>query len=145
MALIANEGDGFKSLRLINSKANVVTTLESPFLKDMQHYSAVVRNFYTNSVPSLFPEDFKLLEIFDKREMGEELPYYDVGVFYGAVVDRFRLIIKRDECHNMLDFVKRIRPERKFPSKDALVAQIALDIEAAREVLSELEAEPPRD
>ena len=87
MALIANEGDGFKSLRLINSHANVVTTLESPFLKDMQHYSAVVRNFYTNSVPSLFPEDFILLEFFDKDDMGNEIGEYDVGVFYGNVVD----------------------------------------------------------
>lgn len=38
-----------------------------------------------------------------------------------------------------------LRRERRFENAGALVAQIALDIEAAREVLSELEAEPPRD
>jgi len=39
------------------------------------------------------------------------------------------------DMHLQLDFVKYLRPEKRFPSADALIEQIHSDILNAREVL----------
>ncbi|MEW6441510.1 MAG: bifunctional riboflavin kinase/FAD synthetase [bacterium] len=41
-----------------------------------------------------------------------------------------------------MDFVERIREERKFPSVDALVRQMEIDVRAARELLKEEASKP---
>jgi hypothetical protein len=109
MSLVANEkGGSFETLRIINNKANVQTTLEKRLLKDLQTYSAAVKTFYTNAVPSLLAEDVQLLKVYPKDDL-DQIP--DEWTLTANALDReenHRLTIKRAETHNILGLVQQI-------------------------------------
>ncbi len=61
---------------------------------------------------------------FDGQELTLEVHIFDFsGELYGEKLD--------------VEFIARLREERRFPSIEALAAQIRADIEAARQVLHE--------
>jgi len=115
MSLVANEkGVEFSTLRIINSSPNVQTTLEKKMLSKMETYSAVVKTFYTNSVPSLIPEDFVLMKILPKRDINADV-LHDWDDEKGgemnhhlAPVENHQLVILRNETHNILGLVHKI-------------------------------------
>ena len=107
MSLVANvKGGSFETLRIINNKANVQTTLEKRLLKNLQTYSAAVKTFYTNAVPSLLAEDIALIKVFPKDDL-DDIP--DEWVLNDHQLEENHVLtIKRSETHNILGLVQQI-------------------------------------
>ena len=113
MSLVANDIDTSMSrLRLVNTNSsNNQTTLKTRFLKDAQHYSAVVKSFYTNSVPPLFSQDYNtLISIYPKED--EQKDYVEDWSnhqnHFLAVAQRHTLSITREHHHDMVGFIQYV-------------------------------------
>mgnify|MGYP000641850071 CR=1 FL=1 len=113
MSLVANDIDTSMSrLRLVNTNTNEnQTTLKTRFLKDAQHYSAVVKSFYTNSVPPLFSQDYNpLISIYPKED--EQKDYVENWTVHPnhflAVPQRHNLNITREHHVDMVGFIQYI-------------------------------------
>ena len=108
-SLVANKTDGdLHTLRIINSSPNVQTTLEKKMLKHMQAYSAVVKTFYTNAVPSLLPENIVLMKVFPKGDFDDPVTMWEVEMHFLEEVPNHQLTILRDSTHNILGLVHQI-------------------------------------
>jgi len=123
MSLVANETDEISSLRIVNNTAVVHTTLKNRFLKKMEKYSAAVRTFYTNAVPPLFHEDFVLLKIYPKDDLDALVTQWvnPPHAHYIEPEQHHELQIKRDETHNILDFVQQISDFLKKVNKNIFI------------------------
>ena len=108
-SLIANQKDGeLHTLRIINSHHNVQTTLEKKMLKSMETYSAVVKTFYTNAVPSLLTENIVFMKVFPKDDEDEPVTEWEVETHFLDAVPNHQLTIRRDSTHNILGLVHQI-------------------------------------
>ena len=113
MSLVANDIDtSLSRLRLVNTNtSNNQTTLKTRFIKDVQNYSAVVKSFYTNSVPPLFSQDYSpIISIYPKED--EQKDYVEDWSnhqnHFLAVPQRHALNITREHHHDMVGFIQYI-------------------------------------
>ena len=132
MSLIANKkGGSFETLRIINNKANVQTTLEKRLLKDLQTYSAVVKTFYTNAVPSLLAEDIALIKVFPKDDLDDIPDEWALNIHQLDAEQNHVLTIKRSETHNILGLVQQISKFFKEINKQIFLYGSAFGANAA--------------
>jgi len=121
MSLVANESTEFTSLRIVGSSDTIQTTLKNKLLKNMEKYSAVVRTFYTNAVPTIFPYHYDLIKIYPKDDLDAAVNQFANNPHFLSPIPNHVLTIPYGTVHNILGLVESISSFIKEVNKNIFI------------------------